>query len=428
MAQYFLNDVSPTFCVLPWIHVATYTDGKALLCCLAQPPKDERLNLNGATLDAVWNSYYWKKTRRDMLDGKMIPACIHCTREEKSGIRSHRMNENNLWTKKLGREYIDRLIADTKEDGELNHKIITLDLRLGNTCNVQCVMCRPTDSSKWVRDAQTIIDTTEGEVKSDWEWKKQDYEKGNFEWAVDEDFWIDEIEPLLPHMRHFIFAGGEPLYLKNHKKFLQRCVELGVSKNIELRYHTNGTIMPNDILELWSKFKFVELMLSIDGMGEQNKWLRHPTEWNTVQKTLQKVDNSKGNIVAKVLCTISAVNVYYMIDFAEWLIEQKFKKVGVGDHQGIFHPGILHYPQYMCSKVLPAEIKSIIADRVESFIEKYPNNEKAKELLNVVNFMNSEDWSDKLPALRSYIRSIDRMRNTDFPAVFPELDILWKTK
>jgi MoaA/NifB/PqqE/SkfB family radical SAM enzyme len=424
MAQDFLEDHGKKFCILPWIHMATYTNGKALLCCLAQPTDDERLNLNTATIDGVWNSYYFKNARRDMMAGKALPACMHCWKEEASGIRSHRMNENNLWTKKLGREYIDNLIASTQEDGFLEQDVITLDLRLGNTCNVQCVMCRPTDSSKWVKAAEHIVADVEDEtVRGDWQWKINDHKNNSFEWAADDDFWIDEIEPLLPNMRHFIFAGGEPLYLKNHKRFLKKCVESGHAGNIELRYHTNGTIMPDDIIELWSNFKFVELMLSIDGMGEQNYWLRYPTDWATVEKTLDKVENAPPHIVGKVLCTVSALNIWYLPDFAEWLFAKDYKKIGIHDHQGMFHPGILHYPQYMCSKVLPENLKARVTEKLQAFIAKYPEKNKVQELQSVVNFMNSEDWSDKWTALIKYTQSIDRMRKTDFVQAFPEL---WK--
>ena len=57
--------------------------------------------------------------------------------------------------------------------------------------------------------------------------------------------------------------------------------------------------MPDDIIELWSNFKFVELMLSIDGIGDMNKWLRYPTDWATVHKTLDKVEQSPDNIIGK---------------------------------------------------------------------------------------------------------------------------------
>jgi hypothetical protein len=427
MAQDFLEDYGKKFCILPWMHMATYTDGTALLCCLAQPTDDKRLNLNNATIDGVWNSYYWKDARKEMLEGKALKACMHCWKEEAAGIRSHRMNENNLWAKKLGREYIDELIKSTKEDGSLDQDVITLDLRLGNTCNVQCVMCRPTDSSKWVRDAEKIKDLNVDNpvVKHDWEWKLQDHKKNNYEWAADDEFWHEEISPLLPGMRHFIFAGGEPLYLKNHKRFLKLCVESGHAEHIELRYHTNGTLMPDDIIELWSNFKFVELMLSIDGIGNMNKWLRYPTDWNIVHKTLDKVEQAPDNIVGKVLCTVSALNIWYLPDFAEFLFSKNYKKIGIHDHEGMFHPGVLHFPQYMCAKVLPQGMKDTITQKIDDFTLKYPSKNKVQELKTMTAFMNSEDHSDKWPALNQYIRTIDQMRKTDFKQDFVELYEIW---
>ena len=427
MAQDFLEDYGKEFCILPWMHMATYTDGTALLCCLAQPTQDQRINLNNADINAIWNSYYFKNARKDMLNGKALPACKHCWKEEAAGIRSHRMNENNLWVKKLTREYVDELIASTNEDGSLDQDVITLDLRLGNTCNVQCVMCRPTDSSKWVKDAEKIRDLSHDnpEVKGDWDWKIQDHCNNKYDWAADDEFWEQEIDPLLAGMRHFIFAGGEPLYLKNHKRFLKKCVESGHAEHIELRYHTNGTIMPDDILELWGHFKFVELMLSIDGIGEMNKWLRYPTNWQTVHETLDKVENAADHIVGKVLCTVSALNIWYLPDFAQFLFDQNYKKIGIHDHQGMFHPGVLHYPQYMCAKVLPKEMKQIITEKIDNFMLKYPEKNKVQELKNMTNFMNSEDWSDKWLPLNKYIRSIDKMRKTDFNSDFAELYKIW---
>ena len=166
-------------------------------------------------------------------------------------------------------------------------------------------------------------------------------------------------------------------------------------------------------------------MLSIDGIGNMNKWLRYPTDWETVHKTLNKVEQAPDNIIGKVLCTVSALNIWYLPDFAEFLFSQNYKKIGVHDHQGMFHPGVLHYPQYMCAKVLPPAMKEIITQKIDDFTLKYPNKNKVQELKNMTNFMNSENWSDKWSALNKYIKSIDIMRGTDFTQDFAELYKIW---
>ena len=139
------NTISKTFCILPWTHIATYTDGTALLCCIAQPGKEVE-NLNELTLKQVWNGNMFKDARLKMLKGEQVSNCSHCYREEKVGINSHRLVENKVWDKKLGTDYVQTLIDNTQLDGSVTHDVITLDFRLGNTCNLQCVMCRPVDS------------------------------------------------------------------------------------------------------------------------------------------------------------------------------------------------------------------------------------------------------------------------------------------
>jgi len=222
-------------------------------------------------------------------------------------------------------------------------------------------------------------------------------------------------------MRNIIFAGGETLYIKIHTKFLEKIVELGYAKNIELRYHTNATILPDNILELWSEFKFVELMLSIDAIGEQNYWLRYPANWNVIKTNLQKIDKAGDPLYAKILCTVNAINVLYLTEMAEWLLNQNFKRIGMQDHDGLFHPGILHYPTYLCCKVLSQNIKDMATKKIDKFQELHPDNKQISNIKNAINFMNLENTSHLLPDLKQYIKAIDSMRKTNFNTTFPEL-------
>ena len=96
---------SKTFCILPWIHAATYTDGSALLCCVAK--SDKETNLNNMTMNEAWNSSMFKDARLKMLRGEEVNNCASCYAEEEVGMHSHRLVENYVWYKKLGKEYLD---------------------------------------------------------------------------------------------------------------------------------------------------------------------------------------------------------------------------------------------------------------------------------------------------------------------------------
>jgi hypothetical protein len=78
-----------TFCVLPWIHLATHPNGEVSLCCevdnssngLAHNNKlnqKKRLNLNENSIENILNSDSFKDVRLKMLDGKIPDACKGC--------------------------------------------------------------------------------------------------------------------------------------------------------------------------------------------------------------------------------------------------------------------------------------------------------------------------------------------------------------
>lgn len=398
-----------TFCILPWTHIASYTDGSALLCCIANSTD---LNLNNLSLEDIWNSEHFKSTRLKMLAGERVKECGACYNVEDVGIRSHRQIENWIWKNKLGDDYINQLISATDKDGRLSQRWITLDLRLGNTCNLQCVMCRPIDSSKWVKQAQILKDELKTEVKWDWKHKVETYSVDNFDWYKNNKF-LEEFYDSAADMKHIIFGGGEPLYIKEHKEILKKLVELGHAGHIELRYHTNGTIYDKEVVDLWQQFKFVDVMISIDGHKHLNDYIRYPADWDTIERNLHLYDNTPDNIDVKLLCTVQALNIYYLPEFTEWLLSQDYKKISRKNLDGTFHPGILHYPNYLCAKILPSHLKKATTDKLLEFGTKYKDNASIQRMIKVVDFMNSEDWSHLLPQTKEYLEKLDTLRNCD---------------
>lgn len=402
---------SKTFCILPWIHAATYNDGAALLCCVAKDSK--RLNLNKMDWPKIWNSNHFTEARLAMLAGRQFPACSACYQEEAAGIRSHRENENNFWYKQLDPAYLDDLVEKTNRNGSVDHDLITLDLRLGNTCNLQCVMCRPQDSSKWVKDAQTLSETLVTDARFDWKYKIENYASDQFEWYKDPAFWDGFFENA-GSIKHIIFGGGEPLYIKEHKEIIKQLVSRGFAKNIELRYHTNATIYNQEIVDLWANFKKVELMLSIDGLDWVNSYIRYPAEWSTIEKNLRLYNETGDNIKVKILCTVQALNINWLPEFADWLMEQQFTKVLKSNVGGIFYQGILHWPQYLCVKSLPADKKKRITEKLTNYMAKHPDNINIARFEGIITLMNSEDWSDKYEQTLDYVKGLDSLHGTSY--------------
>ena len=91
---------SCTFCVLPWIHLATRPNGDMRLCCTANASgagdnhtvgliknKDgSHANFGKVTPMEAWNSDFMKNVRNTMLAGEIPASCTGCFDEESQGI------------------------------------------------------------------------------------------------------------------------------------------------------------------------------------------------------------------------------------------------------------------------------------------------------------------------------------------------------
>ena len=152
------------FCPLPWIHLATRPNGDVRVCCTANASgagvvdsKESGLvtqdghimNLRDYSLEEIWNSPQMKATRLQMMNHEIPASCTKCFEEESKGITSKRQWETVVWKERLD---INAIVATTEQDGSLPVSIPYFDLRLGNLCQLKCIMCSPHDSSSWIKE------------------------------------------------------------------------------------------------------------------------------------------------------------------------------------------------------------------------------------------------------------------------------------
>ena len=452
-AQRKISEVSKTdtFCVLPWIHFATRPNGDMRLCCSANASgagKDHGIGLvkneNGVPANfgketpmSAWNNSYMKSVRTTMLEGKIPASCTKCFDEESHGVSSKRVWETYSWSDEID---IPELISNTQEDGTVPEKLTYLDLRLGHTCNIKCIMCSPHDSSRWVQDYKKVIPIFKhGALKKSLSWDERSF---NNSWHENPEFW-EEMYKQIPNLREVYFAGGEPLMIKEHRKFLEEIIRQGYADKILIRYNTNGLLIKEDMIELWSKFKIVKVGFSLDAVGERNHYIRFPSDWDTITKNLHMLDNTPDNIEVSIATAIQILNIKHLTEFAKWKIQQNFRKInlstrkyGIPPGGGIVNMHLLYIPTYLSIRCLPEfdkqEVRELFAEFKEWLFENYRQDDSFwnidhygwKRWQGVLDFMDSKDDSHLLPAFREYISTMDSIRNTKFKEVFPELDHL----
>lgn len=443
---------SKTFCILPWIHFATRPNGDMRLCCSANASgagsdhtvglvKNEKgvpANFGIETPMSAWNNDYMKSVRTTMIEGKIPSSCTKCFDEESKNVASKRIWETITWNE----EGIDipELIKQTSEDGTVPEKLVYLDLRLGHTCNLKCVMCSPHDSSQWVAEHKKIFPLFKNEdIKKQMQWDRKDF--NNF-WHENPEFW-KEMYAQIPNLKQVYFAGGEPLMIREHKLFLEEIIRQGYADKILVRYNTNGLLVDEDIIELWSKFKKVKVGFSIDATELKNYYIRYPSDWNTIEKNLHRLDNTPNNIHVSIATAIQILNVKHLPDFARWKVMQGFKKInfdnvtdGVEAGGGLFNMHLLYIPTFLNIRCLPVEdkleVRKKFAELADWLYKNYRQDDDYwknnpygwKRWEAVLDFMDSADHTNLLPAFKEYIHTLDQSRNTDFKAIFPELSHL----
>jgi hypothetical protein len=425
---------TPTFCVLPWIHFATRPNGDMRLCCssnasgaggdhtvgLVKMEDGEPANFGRETPMEAWNNDYMKSVRTTMLNGV-----------------SKRVWETGTWHLDENGVDIPHLIEQTKEDGTVPEELVYLDLRLGHTCNIKCVMCSPHDSSKWVMDHKKLMPQLEDpEVIRQMQWDKKQF---NNKWHEKDTFW-EEMYAQIPNLKQVYFAGGEPLMIKEHKMFIEEIVRQGYQDKILLRYNSNGLLVDDDLIELWSKFKKVKFAVSMDASHGRDEYIRYPTDWKTVEKTLHMLDNTPDNIQTSLATAIQIFNIKHLPDFMKWKIESGFKKLnegtvpgGVQMGGGLVNMHLLYIPTFLSIQILPEHDKQEVKERFMDFKDWLWTNYRQdddfwkhnpygwKRWEAVLNHMNAEDNSHLLPGFKEYVNKLDAIRGLSAAEVFPEL-------
>lgn len=107
-------------------------------------------------------------------------------------------------------------------------------------------------------------------------------------WPRKNELFWNELSDILPSITKIEFFGGEPLLIEQHYKILEECVEKDLAKNIEVCYNTNGSIYPEQYIDLYKNFKNVHFFFSIDAIGEQFDYIRHPNNFDSVLVNLKK--------------------------------------------------------------------------------------------------------------------------------------------
>jgi len=435
-----------SFCPEAWSQVEIDAEGDFKLCCLANYDKDfgmaidkdgKVMNVMTHTIEEAMNSETHKEHRLQMSRNEKPRRCRNCFDSEeatkglpefkvrsKYGISKRQRVINN--TARVNEKYINVYTAHdvTNLDGTINKpNIVNLDLRFGNLCNQKCIMCSPQHSNQWYDDWVSI-----GYGDPQYNRGKGVYKKGQakeFEFFKDEhgrtkmkgiepwwesERWWTMFDEIAPNLRYIYFTGGEPLIVPAMQECLDKLIQRGFAKNIQLRYDTNLSVVNQKVIDKWKHFKDVFLCISVDDTYDRYNLIRHPGNFERIEKNIIELKNNGISIhyISTCVGIASPYSVQRIYEFGKkYDIETNFR--------------FLEGPNWLDIRNLPIEAKKEIIKNLESYSTDPKYTKWAKAQINLLNKYIDQSNEVHLKEFVRVMDILDKTRNTNWRETLPDV-------
>ena len=292
-------NISKTFCPAKWNEVLVNLGANYVYsCCKSIPIKITKKEDIAHALD---------QQKSNLFNGIQDASCEYCWKIENQGHKSLR----HIYLEKF-----DDTTLDLYKNNQIKPKEI--EINLGNECNFQCVYCNPKFSSQWESDVKNKSYKT---YSDRYFYAIDEKNKNNIS---DTASWLSEIG----YVENLRIVGGEPL----HNKHFDKIINSITSDNIIVT--TNLSKNANKILELSSKYKNVQLGISLDSTGENAEFNRYGMNYQQMLTNIDQIINAKpDNLEIKFLSnmtsltirdienTINLINEYHNVNSEiKWLI------------------------------------------------------------------------------------------------------------
>jgi sulfatase maturation enzyme AslB (radical SAM superfamily) len=407
------NERSPTWCPYPWINLNSNTDGRVKLCCsivddehISESLQD--LNFADHSIERIWNSQYIQNIRSEMLQGKKPKACRVCWKLEANGAQSSRQAAIENFQDWAPQSLFEISTALPN----------SLELRLGNNCNLKCVSCWSLSSSSIFDERQKNCTRKDisASVTSSWNYEIQQSSKAKWDWFSSAEF-KKSFAKLAPSLKRLYLTGGEPNLIAENLTFLSMLLEAN-NTSCHISITTNATVWNTDLYDLLGRFQNAEVQVSLDGCREMNEYVRYPSKWSQIENNLRKMNELPKHIEIRVLSVVSLLNADSIIPLLKYL-EPLFK-----DRKFSFAPILLQSPEFLSTGLLTHNYRQKLSQEIDSFLEqcnfeRRPTGWFMYGLLSMKNYLNQDGSSDKralhLREAIDYIEALERIRQNTHP-------------
>jgi len=381
-------DIPSTMCINPWMGLEIKHNGHISPCCEYRSPHNKSI-ADHSLLDII-NSESQITLKQQFLQGQRPSECQKCWNDEYNNKSSKRLRDNYVFREKL---------FDIDYNNTSATALLSLDIKLRNTCNLSCRICNPVASSKWQSEWSKNTDLYP-------QWDSLKNIKLNWSDDVNSRLWKD-LEQLSSELQYITFSGGEPLLDKSHVDML----EYFVAKNkfeISLHYNTNGTVYASHLIPLWNKFKQIELSFSIDNIETKFEYERYGSTWSTVIDVINQYKQLDLNTYKfNVYNTVTVLNILDLYDVFQFC--QRY------DLPLVFNT--LTSPKELNIGVFDKKQKNYVSNKLLNI-----QDDKFCQIITpIVSLMNNQITQCDTTDTINYLSVTDKIRFQNFRTTYPEL-------
>ncbi|HRO68247.1 MAG TPA: twitch domain-containing radical SAM protein [Pseudobdellovibrionaceae bacterium] len=363
------QELSPSFCPLLWSHLVLKKNQPVIPCCsytgagVVMP--------EGSAAAAALDSDYFQELRAKARRGEKIAGCHRCYASEVASGESNRTTA----------------IRDFPFDPSAEAKLRSVELNLGNLCNLRCRGCNSSSSSKWVADEIKLGMTPAGG-------KELQTQPS----SILDGYWRD--------LRHLKLLGGETFLNPEHEVLLKNLLEKADPRSISLFYSTNGTVRVSPfVLQAWEHFEKVEISFSVDGFKEKNDRFRQGSRWQEVIENmhwyLQNTQRAKMEWTIHTVVNMSNVDEIDLID--DWLLSE-FPDFWLTKD-------CLIEPDWLNIRHLEPTEKTRLLEKYRALGAAHSSRKRKRGYLNIAHFLATQPQGE-IDKFREMNEKLDRLNES----------------
>lgn len=206
-------------CHAPFSNMYFNVHGDCAPCWLTFQDPDSYPN---KSINEIWFGEKFQKIREDLSQYDLTYKCNVCLKNL----------QNKNYTSVLSRAY---------DANEIKKYPTMMELELGNTCNLECVMCIGELSSSIRKNRDNLPPLIS---------------------PYDENF-VDQLEEFIPHLKELRINGGEPFLIPLTYSIFERVEKLNPELKIVIA--TNGTVLNNKV-KSWLEKLNININFSLDSL------------------------------------------------------------------------------------------------------------------------------------------------------------------